>query len=1351
MNFLTCNIKQTIVFLMGLLYPFLGFSQNDDTNYVIDIISSREGLSHNYASSIVSDSLNIKWIGTENGITKFDGLNFKYIKPSGAYKNLKNENIEVLFKENANRIWIGTKSGGLSCLNIKQDSISNYNFLINSTNKSNLSVVSLAQDSNKNIWAGTINEGIFIIDYVNKKLIKHINLEFSALSIIKDAYNNMWYATNNSIYRYNPAEDKTTQFDLDYPVTNLVFDKIRNRIWVGTARSQGKLYYLNLNTEKIEYIKSIAHSNYGIVFSLDHFNRLWVGTWRQGLYRSNVDLSAFDKIQLVPNRSEKIKTNYNTILDIHHDQNNITWIATSNGGIVKLIEPKGFSNLDYYINPEQLRGDFNIESIYRDPNNLFLGTCKKGVFYGTTFNDLVPLEDISDEKTFAFYKHKNKLLIGSTKGLYIFDLDLKKIVFKSTSLRKVTAIHIDQNETLYLGTQHDGIVIIPYNQKDNPETYQFYSNKSSDKTHEIKSNRITSIAEDSKGNIWFGTYNGVHLYNVNQQKFYPQAQLLDRELPSIIINELKIKNDAIWVATPAGLFKLIYANAKLSVDKHLTKEDGLNTDFICALDFDNQNNLWLSANTEIVKYNEVTGTHTTYHTTDGVKTASFNNSSVFKDHNNTIYFGGIDNITFFNPDNVSPLKTTPQIIFTNLSVNNKKIDFKNKEENHNIISEDFGYTNNITLNHNDNVFSIDIVPNDFLGNDNINYRYKLEGYQDDWVNIKNWNELNFTELPAGEYTLRVAATRDNQNWLESKSINITVKNSPWRSPWAFFAYAFLLAVLLYIIVKIYNNQIILKNKLQLARIDREKEIRLSEAKLNFFTNMSHEFRTPLTLIVSPLAELLENSNLSVKVSDKLRIIDKNTNRLLDLVNQLLDFRKADYGLLKLSVAPGDFIRFSSEVFLYFKEVAKSKNITYTFNSNGSDIQFPFDRNKMEIVLCNLLSNALKYCKEGDSITFNLNTDPQTNSCIISIKDSGPGIAEKDLIKIFDRFYQIKTAKTAKMIGSGIGLHFSKKIVELHHGSIEAHSKKGNGAEFIIKLAMNPELYKDSIDIEHLKTDNIKAYNLEDKGGAVKNLNIEQNKKPHVLIIDDNPDILSYLSDILSEDYSLTLAKNGIEGFEKASKILPDLIISDVMMPEKDGLALCKELKEQITTSHIPIILLTARTATVFEIEGLKTGADDYITKPFNPTVIKARVNALLQNRLKLREHLLNKVRFEPTLTEAEKNTNPEDSFINKAITIVESNLQDSNFGVEKMVDEFYMSQSTLYRKIKSLTGLSISGFIRSIRLKKAAQLILTEDMTLNQIAFEVGFNDYKYFKTSFKKQFNCLPSKYAEAYKETQK
>ena len=525
--------------------------------------------------------------------------------------------------------------------------------------------------------------------------------------------------------------------------------------------------------------------------------------------------------------------------------------------------------------------------------------------------------------------------------------------------------------------------------------------------------------------------------------------------------------------------------------------------------------------------------------------------------------------------------------------------------------------------------------------------------------------------------LKVKASRDNQNWSDPKSLHIILTGSPWKSPFAIFTYLLIVTLIIFYLVKLNNARIRLQNNLEIAKIDKEKEIELTETKLNFFTNISHEFRTPLTLIISPLKELLENKNLSQKTIKSLTYIDRNTSRLLDLINQLLDFRKADHGLLKLDVSNGNFVRFSNEIFLYFKEAAKSKNIKYSFKAKKDIIYFPFDRNKMEIVLSNVISNALKHTSSGDKIKLKIDADDEF--CIITLKDSGLGIKAENLNKIFDRFYQIKSSNTVKMVGSGIGLAFSKKIIELHNGSISVTSKVNEGTEFTIKLAMNPELYKGLINENFLTSDNIKGY------AEINNEVIQQttslkidNKQNTVLVIDDNEEIRNYLKDILSENYRILEAENGNEGFKKASTEIPDLIISDVMMPEKDGITMCKELKSQISTSHIPVILLTARTSTVFEIEGLKTGANDYVTKPFDTKVIKARIESQLDNREKLRTHLLNKVRFEPSSSKIEESQDIENTFISKAILLVENNLDNSNFGIETMVDELIKSRSSLF-------------------------------------------------------------------------
>ncbi|MGZ0014785.1 two-component regulator propeller domain-containing protein [Yeosuana sp. AK3] len=1327
-----------IIIILFILSCFFTYSQDDDINYVIDFITTKQGLSHNYVSSIISDDLNIKWIGTENGITKFNGYDFEYIKPGKGYKELLNENIEVLFKDKNNNIWIGTKSGGISYLDIKNNTIKNFNHLIDLNNEGYQRITAISQDNDGNVWIGTWSNGIFVIDYINNKLLKKYESNAPVFSITKDFNGYMWFAVNRKLHKFVPAENKTYEYLFNEYISDILSDPFRGKVWITVGGyNNTKLYNYDFNTNSISSIETGVISEFAKKLYLDNDQRIWIGTWGNGVYRSNSDVSMFDKIQLISRTSEKINANYNTILTIHQDKNNIIWLGTANGGLVRLIEGNGFNNADRLIVNPELQGFLNVSAIYKNDKNLFVGTIFSGVYYGKDFKSLKQIKEIPNVRIKTFYEYKNKLYIGTNDGYYVYDLILEKIIFFGNNIRKVTSFYIDNENNLFLGTQEQGLAIVNLNSIRDKESYLFYAENLIN-SQKLESNRITGIQSDKNGNIWVSSYYGLHIYDKKNKSFKHQSKLLKDKLSIVIINSMTLKGDDIWLATPVGLYKLKYKSGKLTIEDSVTKENGLNSDFICAVTFDANNNLWMSTHTEIVKYNQTNKSVISYGEINGISTMSFNNSSFYNFQNKEIYFGGIDNITFFNPNYINNVNSVPEIIFTNLRINNTLIQY---EKGSKILDNNINYAQEIKLTHKDNFFSTTFVANDFLGKLNIKYRYKLEGYQDSWIDLQDRNEINFAALSPGNYSLQIEASRDNQIWSAPKSININILTSPWKSPLALFGYLLTIILITIYFIRSNNTKLKLKNKLEIARIDKEKEMELTEAKLNFFTNISHEFRTPLTLIIGPLKEILGNEKLTPKALKNLNLIDRNTNRLLNLINQLLDFRKADHGLLKLDVSKGNFVRFSNEVFLYFKEAAKTKNIKYKFKTTQEEILVPFDRNKMEIVLCNLLSNAIKYSQPGDRVTLIVDTDSEF--CIISVKDTGIGIKSEYLGKIFDRFFQIKAGNTARMIGSGIGLTFSKKIVELHFGTIEVTSEKNVGSEFTIKLSMDPKLYGDALNEDFLNTDNINAYNTKDFELPVKNLNINS-KDYSVLIIDDNLDILNYLNDILSDDYKVLQAENGDIGYEIASSEIPDLIISDVMMPGKDGITLCKELKSHINTSHIPIILLTARTSTVFEIEGLKTGADDYITKPFNANIIKARIASLLENREKSRAHLLNKVRFEPTTDDLSADTDTENAFINKAILLVEDNIDNLEFGIDNMVDELYMSQSTLYRKIKSLTGLSLTAFIRSVRLKKAAKLILSSDLNLNQVAYEVGFNDYKYFKTSFKKQFNCLPSKYKE-------
>jgi CheY-like chemotaxis protein/AraC-like DNA-binding protein len=537
----------------------------------------------------------------------------------------------------------------------------------------------------------------------------------------------------------------------------------------------------------------------------------------------------------------------------------------------------------------------------------------------------------------------------------------------------------------------------------------------------------------------------------------------------------------------------------------------------------------------------------------------------------------------------------------------------------------------------------------------------------------------------------------------------------------------------------------LEAKLRIAEIEKEKEHDLNEAKIAFFTNISHEFRTPLTLILSPITEMLGHSKIEPGTREKLILIENNANRLLNLINQLLDFRKSEHGLLNLNVERSDFISFAHEVFLSFKDVSRTKKIDYKFESEIDRALLLFDRDKMEIVLCNIISNAFKYSKSGGQIRVHIYLSEEYLK--LEVLDNGIGLSLEDATKVFDRFYQVQSSQTAKMVGSGIGLAFTKNIVELHHGNIFVRSVPGKETCFTTQLLLDNTHLKaqEPSPNEILHAINGKDYPEDIDPNWVNQNSLEidtDTKKETVLVVDDNDDIRKYLRSLLKDDYKVIEAENGLVGLAMAKSEQPDIIVSDIMMPEMDGITFCQEIKSQIVTSHIPIILLTARTSVVYEVNGLETGADDYVTKPFNPVIMKTRIHNILENRKKLRGYFLNRVRFEPDNQEVAEGSSMDEAFIEKAIKLVSDNLANESFGVDLLMSDLCMSQSTLYRKLKSLTGLSITGFIRSVRLKKAAQMILNDDVKLSQVAFEVGFNDYKHFRLSFQHQFGCLPSDY---------
>jgi signal transduction histidine kinase/DNA-binding response OmpR family regulator len=948
-------------------------------------------------------------------------------------------------------------------------------------------------------------------------------------------------------------------------------------------------------------------------------------------------------------------------------------------------------------------------------------------------NNLARVEVVENSKIYSINKYRDYVFVGTANNFYILDRNGK--LLRIVELRKVTCTFFEGDQ-MWVGTQQLGLWKFDISDIFNPiqnSRYNIYGSH-----NKIESDRITTITKDYSGNLWIGTYNGLHKFDDETKRFVNQSEFFSGQMPKIT-NTLYVDNHFIWVGTPSGLYQLKYENDTLEIVKSFNDSNYLKNDFICGITKNNDNVMWLSTSNSIVKYNPNDQSFTHYGKNDGVGTSQFNLRSFYNFDHELILAGGVDNLTYFNPSEISDASIKSEIIITQFNVDNIDIVPGDSINGRILLNNAINYTDKITLTHKEKSLYLSFIKNNFRNDIKSNYRYRLIGHEEEWVDLNEKSELNFMGLGPGNYELQLSASDDGKNWVKPKILGVEVLYAPWLSPLAYSFYIVMLLLIIGTVIFLVMRELHERNKLK-------KEQELSESKFTFFTNISHEFRTPLTLILSPLKELNKSTQFDSKTTEKLYTMEKNANRLLDLINQLLDFRKADHGLLKLDVKPGNFVNFSKEVFLYFKELSATKQINYSFGAMQEEIIFPFDRNKMEIVICNLISNSLKFSAPGAKVK--LKVSGTKSACIMVLEDTGQGMDRESKNRIFDRFYQINSTNTSDIIGSGLGLSFTKKIVELHDGTIDVESKVNKGTVFTLSFPItsgsrNPEYKPKRIEIETTSLFPKSNIDIEVPSNTLK-VNARENT---ILIVDDNLEIRNYLNQLLNEDYNVISARDGVEAIEIASEEIPDLILCDIMMPRKDGLAVCKELKEQLNTSHIPILLLTARSANLFEIKSLDTGADDFITKPFDPDIVKARISSALKNRLKLREHFLNKVRFEPSVSNSQ-NKDSETLFIERLVQLVEENLMNDQFGIESIMAILHMSQSTLYRKIKSLTGLSLTAFIRSIRIKKAAEIILTENEKLKTVSLLVGFNDYKHFSESFKKQFGCLPSEYKSVKKD---
>lgn len=1340
---------KALLFLIFALFAIAGKAQDQ---YAFKHLNVESGLSQSSVLSIAQDARGFLWFGTRFGLNKYDSQTFKiYNGEKGNKKSLSTSSyLSSIVSLKNGSLLIGTQNG-LNKYNEKDDNFDRYQHDDKDAGSlSNNIIFCIYQDKKNRVWVGTANGLNLLTDttrYRFERFLYQNKQRLQIYTITEDHNGTLWLSTDNGlmnmrfsgnrvIYKHFKAYSDELAKAIDNHITTMVEDR-ENNLWIGTKQSG--ISKLNLSTENITNYKYSSLNPQGISSNnvrkimLDQEGKLWIGTLH-GINIYNPANQSFSTLQNEPENPSSLSQN--SVYDIFQDRQGIIWVGTYYGAI-NMVYPN-YTPFRVYRSTSTSNGLSSnvVSSIMEDQHqNLWIATEGEGINY-------------YDRKSNTFTRYKNNPNNPA-----------------SLSANLVKSVIRDKNNKVWIGTHYGGLNLF------NPETKSFvrYTKHKND-TSSLSNDEITVVFEDSFGRFWVGTNGGLNSFNTQTGKFIRNRVNGRADAVLYIFEDSK---QTLWVATNSGLYQLKSGATKfvnrvagnpeilryneiscitenkagslligttrnglfqLNPEKHqytrLSLLDGLPSNTIMGILEDDFQNLWITTDKGLCRYNPALNTFKVYNIKDGLPGNEFNYKSFLKDSKGQFFFGSLSGMISFYPNQIRENKTTPPVIFTGLKLFNKPVALNSGDG---LLKQNISTVQAITFESDQNVFSVDFTVLNFIKSNKSHYAYKLNGFE------KNWNYVDvpsatYTNLSPGQYTLMVKGTNNDGVWTNTIStLDITVLPPFYRTWWAYLFYLAAFIAISFVFIRYLLIKAVLK-----------KEQEINEHKLEFFTNISHEIRTPLTLIVGPLDKLIENAKDDPALNRELQPIKNNAYRLMNLVTELLDFRKAESGKMTLHISPGDIVKFCREIFIAFQNMAIAKNIAYHFETAQPAIEVYFDKVQLEKVLFNLLSNAFKFTADKGKI--NLKIGLEHHLVQIQINDNGKGISLDEQPNLFTNFYQ---ASSSASIGTGLGLSLSKSIVELHHGQISFESTPQSENQdgftcFTVSLKTGKAHFKPADFVkDYVYYDDATNYELPvaaelqtTETTAIVSPDI---KKYSILLVEDNEDVRAFIKNALGIAYTIYESENGATGLELALEIIPDLIISDVMMPIMDGLELCRKLKTDERTSHIPVVLLTARSAYVHQINGFEHGADAYIMKPFNLKILELNVQNLLSARETIKQKFAQVVRLEP------KNlviNTTEQNFLNKIIAVIEDKIADPEFDVPTLSSEIGMSQPVLYKKIRALTDLSVNDFIKSIRIKRAAQLLKQGAGNISEIAYSVGFNDRKYFSSEFKKHFGKTPSEF---------
>lgn len=1334
--------------------------------YQFKHLSTLDGLSQSSVIAIEQDNLGQMWLGTRDGLNVYNGHSFKVFR-NDPYDSTSISNSDILdiTQDSEGYIWIGTYNG-LNRYDPVSGIFKSFFYSSDENSLSNNTVWCVTEMQNGEIWAGT-SKGLSIYNKkINnfKKVYAAINSTSALpsnyiLSISQSDDGTIWIgtaegfckvvSTTNGQYKFQsftPENEKVPLF------VQSILPYGKNSICIGT-KTKGMYWFDTLNEK---FINNSIDTDVRVIKKTQDGN-LWIGTSDGVTYLD--EKGNYEKLVNVPYDSRSLSHNY--IKSIFLDKKGSVWIGSYYGGIdIWDVSNNNFINYGEHFTQNRLSFKV-VSSIVADTDkNLYFGTEGGGITifdpekYETTYINKENSPELLSDNIKALLLVDDNLWIGSyDKGIKVYNT--KRKTFDTTFLPKelyqlindtgVFTIKSGGRNSIWIGTFGNGL--IRYNTA--TKTSQLFRSTLNPE-NSLSNNRIRSMMTDNKLNVWAGTQSGLNLLSFSENGtlksiehyFYNQETTSGDDILAIYQDS----NGTIWVGVRAkGLYKF---NGE-KFDK-VPVETGKTVTSVYSILEDAEKNLWMSSNQGLIKYEPNSGFFTIYDQKDGLAGNEFNSGASLKVGNSTFYFGGPTGVTTFDSKKIDKNTFAPQVLLSDFKIQNKTISPNNSPE---ILSKNISFVNAITLEHDKANFSINYAIPNFINSSNNKYKYRMVGLENSWTETTQ-NQANYTIQRPGDYIFEVMGANNDGIWNTTPTIlKITVKPDIWKSNLAYILYSLLLLSGIIALGNIIRSQTKLKHKLQLEHLEKVRNQEINDEKLKFFTNISHEFRTPLTLISGPLQKLLEDYKGSSFVYKKLLVIESNANHLLQLINRLMDFRKLENNKFKLEAAEGNIVKFLREIYHSFSEYAKSRNDSYTFESDEDEILLFYDRPKLEQVFFNLISNAFKYTPQNGQIKIIIKKID--SHIVIDIMDSGPGIDEKYSEKVFDRFFEIPEYQkniNGQGTGTGIGLSIAKGFVDLHKGEISVLNNVLQGSVFRVKLPLGKDhLEKDQIIKDFKFSDDLGLYT-----SQVNHINFEANfeadellfdtEKATVLLVEDNEPLRKFMKELLKENYNILEAANGEEAMKIALQNVPDLIVSDVIMPVMVGTELCSKIKANLKTSHIPVILLTSRTSLVYKFEGLESGADDYISKPFNIKEFSLRVKNLIDSTRRLR----NKFSTENTFTPSDITVSSMDEqLLKKALQIVEDNISNEQFDIPTFSSELGVSRTLLFTKIKAWTNVTPNDFIQEIRMKRAVQLLEQDKLNISEVSYQVGFKNPKYFSKCFHKKFGKSPTEYLAKFSET--